>query len=67
MSDDNKFTQRLRNGGGTTSDEDVTRAVAEDRRLVEMGIDPDGDPIDNMVKVRAMKEALMKKLESGEY
>ena len=34
------------------SDEELTTfEVSEDRRLREMGIDPDGDPIDIMVEV----------------
>ena len=35
------------------SDEEIlAMEISEDRRLREMGIDPDGDPIDIMMEVR---------------
>ncbi len=59
MSEDSKFIRKLRDGG-KMSEEDVALAVSEERRLVEMGIDPDGDPIEIMRQVSARYKALHK-------
>ena len=46
MTDDEFKDRRL-------SEKEITAfEVSEDRRLREMGIDPDGDPIDIMMEVR---------------
>ncbi len=54
------FTKKLR---GTQSEEDAAIAVAEDKRLVRLGIDPEANPVEIMKlvdeklrKLRGMSE-----------
>ncbi len=35
------------------SEEEIAHEVFDDRRLVRLGIDRDGDPLDNMLQVRS--------------
>lgn len=66
MSDDEKkFTNKLRNGGKNYSEEDVAMSVSEDRRLVELGIDPNCSALERMRQVEARELALKKLIESG--
>jgi hypothetical protein len=46
------------------SEEDTARSVSEDRRLVEMGIDPDGDPVDRMATIDRRRAELKLKAEA---
>jgi len=64
MSEDKKFTRKLRNGGSSMSEEDVALMVAEDKRLVAMGIDPDGDPGKIARQVDAIYKAVRAKPEN---
>ena len=44
------------------SDEELlAHEIFEDRRLVRLGIDPEGDPVDIMLKLRQMREELHNK------
>ena len=45
------------------NEQDVAREVSEDRRLVALGIDPDGDPVDRMLAVRRKLDEMQRRIE----
>lgn len=44
MSEEDKFTQKLIRGNRTHTEEELALLISEDKRLLRLGIDPDGDP-----------------------
>ena len=51
---------KRRRGSDYLSDEEIlAMEISEDRRLREVGIDPDGDPVEIMVEVRRRYDKLV--------
>lgn len=42
-------------------EENLLHEIAEDRRLRQLGIDPDGDSVDIMIKLHQLAEAYRRK------
>jgi hypothetical protein len=51
---------KRRRGSDYPSDEEIlAMEISEDKRLREVGIDPDGDPVEMMVEVRRRYDQLV--------
>lgn len=58
MSDGKKFINKLKQG----NEDEVASVVADEKRLVRLGIDPDGDPIEIMRQVSARLKELKEQM-----